>query len=80
MTKTEKNYLIIINDSPFGNERAYNGLRMAINLSQRAGTKVRVFPIGDAVNCAQKNQKTPDGYYNIERMLGSLTRRGEAAP
>lgn len=24
-------------------------------------------------------QKTPDGYYNIERMLKSLVRRGEVA-
>jgi uncharacterized protein involved in oxidation of intracellular sulfur len=25
--------------------------------------------MADAVNCAKKGQKTPDGYYNIERML-----------
>ena len=25
--------------------------------------------MADAVSCARKDQKTPDGYYNIERML-----------
>ena len=79
MTQTQKNLLIIINDSPYGNERAYNALRMAMNLSKRDGAKVRVFMVGDAVNCAIKNQKTPNGYYNIERIIGSLLRGGEAA-
>lgn len=28
--------------------------------------------IGDAVSCAVSGQKTPDGYYNLERMLRAL--------
>ena len=31
------------------------------------------------LHCALANQKTPDGYYNIQRILESLTRRGEVA-
>jgi len=79
MTKTQKNFLFIINDSPYGNERSYNALRLAMNLSKRAEVIVQVFLIGDGVNCAIANQKTPNGYYNIERMMSSIARRGEVA-
>lgn len=79
MTETRKNYLFVINDSPYGNERPYNALRLAINLAKRETAYVRVFMVGDGVNCAIANQITPKGYYNIERMLKSIARRGEAA-
>ena len=79
MSENKKNYLVIINDSPYGNERPYNALRLALNLAKRADVLVRVFLIGDGVNCAMAGQKTPDGYYNVERMIKSLTRRGEVA-
>jgi len=70
---------IVINDGPYGNERAYNGLRVALALLKRGGASVRVFLLGDGVQCAVKGQKTPEGYYNVERMLASVTRRGDAA-
>ena len=73
------NYLFIINDGPYGNERPYNALRLAMNLVKREGTNVRVFLMGDGVQCAVKGQDTPQGYFNIERMLGSIVRRGEVA-
>jgi uncharacterized protein involved in oxidation of intracellular sulfur len=76
---TTSNYLFIINDSPYGNERPYNGLRLALNLVKRPDASVRVFLIGDGVNCAIAGQKTPEGYYNVERMLKSLAKRGEVA-
>lgn len=79
MTEGTKQFLTIINDGPYGNERPYNALRLAMNLSKREGTKVRVFLMGDGVGCAVKGQDTPQGYYNVERMLGSIVRRGEVA-
>lgn len=79
MNEKTQNTLFIINDGPYGNERAYNALRLALNLVKRPETAVRVFLIGDGVNCAIANQRTPDGYYNIGRMLKSLARRGEVA-
>ena len=79
MSNTNKRYLFIINDSPYGSERPYNALRLAMKLASRENTSVRVFLVGDGVNCAIRSQKTPNGYYNIERMLASITRRGEAA-
>jgi len=76
---TKTNYLILINDGPYGNERPYNALRLAVNLVKREGTHVRVFLIGDGVQCTVKGQETPQGYYNIERMLSSILRSGEVA-
>jgi len=72
-------YLFIVNDSPYGNERPYNGLRLAYNLAKKEGTHVRVYLIGDGVNCAISGQKTPEGYYNIERMVKALAKRGKVA-
>ncbi len=74
-----RTYLFIINDSPYGNERPYNALRLALNIARRPEAGVRVFLVGDGVNCAIAGQKTPDGYYNVERMLKPLARRGEVA-
>ena len=79
MTEASKSYLIAINDGPYGSERPYNALRLALNLVKRPGVSVRVFLIGDGVNCALAGQKTPEGYYNIERMVKSLAQRGEVA-
>ncbi|MEI2609543.1 MAG: DsrE family protein [Candidatus Promineifilaceae bacterium] len=74
-----RNILFVINDGPYGNERAYSALRLALNLVKRPEATVRVFLTGDGVQCARKGQKTPDGYYNVERMVKSLARRGEVA-
>ncbi len=79
MTSSQKKYLIIINDSPYGNERPYNALRLALNIIKQVEATVHVFLIGDGVNCAIVKQKNPKGYYNIERMLSSIARRGEVA-
>ena len=67
--------LLILNDPPYGTERSFNGLRLAGALAKREGQEVRVFLIGDAAACAQRNQKVPQGYYNLEVMLGAVTRR-----
>jgi uncharacterized protein involved in oxidation of intracellular sulfur len=70
--------LIIINDAPYGTEKAYNALRMAMTLQKEHKEKaeVKIFLLADAVFCGLPNQKTPDGYYNIERMLRSVIHNG----
>ena len=71
--------LIILNDAPYGTERCYNGLRLAHALQKAdAANVVTVFLMADAVVAAKAGQKTPDGYYNIERMLKGLVTRGTA--
>ena len=66
---------IILNYAPYGTESAYNGLRLALALAKK-GESIRIFLLGDGVLCALADQKTPDGYYNILRMLKGLSKRG----
>jgi uncharacterized protein involved in oxidation of intracellular sulfur len=62
--------LFIVNDPPYGTERVYNALRLAHALVKREpSTQVTVFLMADAVVAAKAQQNTPNGYYNIERML-----------
>jgi uncharacterized protein involved in oxidation of intracellular sulfur len=69
--------LIIINDAPYGTEKAYNALRLAMALQkEHADAEVRVFLMADAVTCALPSQTTPQGYYNIERMLKAVINKG----
>ena len=69
--------LFIINDAPYGSEKAYNALRLAMALQKDAlSSEVRVFLLGDAVTAALPMQGTPQGYYNIERMLKGVITKG----
>lgn len=69
--------LIIINDAPYGTEKAYNALRIANQLSKDHSTiEVRIFLLADAANCAIANQNTPNGFYNIERMFKLSINKG----
>src|SRR4030042_6649842 len=68
-----KKVLILINDAPYGTEKAYNALRLAMQIQKDyEGTELSVFLMADAVTCALPNQNTPNGYYNIERMLKAV--------
>ena len=67
----------IINDAPYGTEKAYNALRMAMNLHKREDEiEVRFFLLADAVTCSLPNQTVPNGFYNIQHMLKSLISHG----
>ncbi len=67
---------MILNDPPYGTERTYNGLRLAINLlAKHPDTELTVFLFGDAASAAKSGQSTPNGYYNIEKMLASVIRK-----
>lgn len=71
--------LFILNEAPYGSERAYNGLRLAGSMTARDGMHVRVFLMADAVGCAKTGQKVPEGYYNVQLLLGKVLRKGEVA-
>ncbi len=71
--------LFVVNDAPYGNERAYNALRLAGALAAKEGVHVRVFLMADAVGCAKDHQKVPEGYYNTQLMLSKVIRKGEVA-
>ncbi|MBI4807851.1 MAG: DsrE family protein [Nitrosomonadales bacterium] len=68
--------LFILNDAPYGSERTYNGLRLAGAVAKQEGSSVRVFLIGDGAASAHRNQKVPQGFYNIEVMIGNVVRHG----
>ncbi len=70
------NVLFILNDAPYGNERSFNALRLATALAKHDEVQLRAFLMGDAVGCALADQKTPEGYYNLGRMLKGLIGRG----
>lgn len=68
--------LFILNEAPYGSERTYNGLRVAGALAKVGGSAVRVFLIGDGASSAHRNQKVPQGFYNVEVMIGNVVRHG----
>lgn len=72
--------LMILNDPPYGTERVYNGLRLAINLlakqAEPGDVTLNVFLLGDSASAGKSGQRTPDGYYNVEKMLLSVLRKG----
>lgn len=71
------NLLLIINDAPYGSEKAYNALRLAMTLQkEHLEVNVRIFLLADAVVCGLADQSTPQGYYNIGRMLKSVMTKG----
>ena len=68
-----KKVLILINDAPYGTEKSYNALRLAMQIQKDyEDAELYVFLMADAVTCALPDQNTPNGYYNIERMLKAV--------
>jgi len=79
MEGTARKLLVVINDGPYGNERPFNALRLAMQMAKAPDISVQVFLVGDGVQCAIAGQETHEGYYNVERMMSSLARLGEVA-
>ncbi len=69
--------LLIINDAPYGSDRTYNALRTAMALQKgERDVELFVFLFADAVTALLKDQQTTQGFYNIERMLRSIIKKG----
>jgi len=67
---------IVLNDPPYGTERCYNGLRLALALlKSEPQPELSIFLMADAVLCAKSGQTTPDGYYNLGRMIRGAARQ-----
>ena len=71
--------LFILNDAPYGSEKLYNALRLAMKLQlEHATSEIRIFLMADAITAALPAQNTPQGYYNVERMLKAvISRQGQ---
>jgi len=71
------NVLLLLNHAPYGTEQAYNALRLAMTLQrEHPDVNVWLFLLADAVTAALPNQSTPQGYYNLERMLKAVIAKG----
>lgn len=70
------NVLMIINGPAYGADATYNAVRLAAALAKREEVTMRVFLMGDGVTVAMRNQKTPDGYYRLDRMIAAVPRNG----
>ena len=66
---------IVIQDAPYGSEKAYNALRYASALLTSA-VAVNLFLLADGVGVAKNHQKTPTGYYNTADMRSHLIAKG----
>ncbi len=72
--------LMILNAAPYGNEQTFNALRLAMALqADEAKPDLTLFLMGDAAPAALPGQMTPQGYYNIERMIRSVVGKGARA-
>lgn len=70
-----KSLLIVLNDMPYKNDKAYNALRAA-GVAVKKGAKVVVFLMGDSVYVARKGQEPSDDLPNLEEMVANLAERG----
>jgi uncharacterized protein involved in oxidation of intracellular sulfur len=70
-------FLFVLHDPPYGTERTYNGIRWARELlTNGSANEVKIFLIGDAVGAVSPGQRTPDGYYNLEKMIRGFVEHG----
>jgi uncharacterized protein involved in oxidation of intracellular sulfur len=72
-------FLVIVNDGPYGTERPYNALRLATSLAEDPEAVVRLFFIGDGAFCAVAGQKPPEGAHDVEWMLKRFVAGGREA-
>ncbi|MDO4626852.1 MAG: DsrE family protein [Pasteurellaceae bacterium] len=69
--------LFILNESPYGTEKTFNGLRYAINLQEEYGKQIelKLFFFSDAVLAGLAGQAPNDGP-NVQQALEILTAQG----
>jgi uncharacterized protein involved in oxidation of intracellular sulfur len=70
---------LVLNDAPYGSEKAFNALRLAMFLQrQHQDLELRIFLLQDAPYCAIPGQSPPAGFYNVEEMLKRVMNAGAA--
>jgi uncharacterized protein involved in oxidation of intracellular sulfur len=69
-------FLLILNDSPYGSQRTYNALRLAGALAKGATGEISIFLLGDGVASGLRMQSPADASYNIQEMLRLLAAQG----
>ena len=69
-------YLLIFNDSPYGSQRTFNGLRLAGSLAKREPKELSIFLFGDGVVGGIARQNPADPSYNVQEVLRLLAAQG----
>lgn len=67
-------YLFIFNDSPYGDQRAHHGLRLAAALARKASS--RIFLLGDGVLCGLAGLNPAHADYNPQELLRAASSAG----
>ena len=72
-----QNILFIIHSSPYGDERFFSALRLALQLQEqhKSAVNLKVFLMSDAVTGALAKQNPAEGYH-LQQMLEILTAQG----
>ncbi|MCL1090427.1 DsrE family protein [Shewanella profunda] len=67
--------LIVAHASPYGTEKLFNTLRIALALQDQEDQAIdlKIFLMSDAIFGALKNQTTPDLSYNLQQMFEILS-------
>ncbi|MGL5393016.1 MAG: DsrE/DsrF/TusD sulfur relay family protein [Shewanella sp.] len=67
--------LIVAHASPYGTEKLFNSLRIALALKDQdeQAVELKLFLMSDAIFGALKHQSTPDLSYNLQQMFEILT-------
>lgn len=69
--------LIILNEKPTTNEKAYNALRIAAQFQKDdVNNKIVIYLLADGVMCAiYKRYPGPGGVLNVEQMMEGIIRK-----
>lgn len=72
--------LFIFNESPYGTEKTFNGLRLALNFQEEYAqkTEIKLFFFSDSVLSGLAGQNPKEGA-NIQQALEILTNQGAEA-
>lgn len=69
--------LIIVNEKPSANEKAYNALRIAAQFQKdNANNKIVIYLLADGVLCALSDVQGPAGILNVEQQMEGLIAKG----
>lgn len=67
--------LFILTSAPYGNERFFSGLRLALQLQELKQAEIKLFLMSDAVVGGLAKQNPAEGYH-IQQMLEILSSQG----
>lgn len=67
--------LFIINSAPYGDERFFSGLRLALQIQEQHQSEIKLFLMSDAVVAGLAKQNPTDSYH-AQQMLEILATQG----